>query len=76
VGPVTEQTCTDCGGGVVYQSFGGGREWYCPACDITGAYDEDAERPPRVQMLADGHYDELRADMHQEIQRRREATHG
>jgi hypothetical protein len=72
---MAEQTCTDCGGPVAYRSFSGGREWWCP-CGADGFYDEDAERPPRVQMLADGRYDELRAEMHQEIERHREATHG
>jgi hypothetical protein len=73
---MAEQTCTDCAALVLYQSFSGGREWHCPACDITGSYGEGADRPPRVQMLADGRYAELRADMDREIEHLREASHG
>lgn len=30
--------CPICEGPTVYQSFSGGREWYCGRCDTTGYY--------------------------------------
>ena len=58
--------CPDCGTLTVYQSYSGGREYYCPTCKDGGLYPEGAA-PPRVQLLADGKYDELQQDMREEI---------
>ena len=63
-------TCMGCGGqNTCYQSFSGGREYYCSDCDDTFPY-QPGEAPPRVQMLADGRFDELRAEMRAEMDRR------
>lgn len=61
--------CPYCAGETVYQSFSGGREWYCPGCKADGSYPEGAA-PPRVQLLAEGRFDELRAEMREELRRR------
>lgn len=56
-------TCHECGcTEAVYQPFSGGREYYCPQCGDVHAYLE-GEAPRRVQMIADGRFDELRAEM-------------
>lgn len=55
-----------------YQSFSAGREYYCPQCDDTHLYPE-GEAPRRVQMIADGKFDELRAEMRDELNRRAES---
>lgn len=66
--------CPSCGEPTVYQSFSGGREFYCAACDNHGMY-EQGEAPRRAQMLADGRVDELRTEMRQEIARRKDDHH-
>jgi hypothetical protein len=52
--------------------FSGGREYYCKPCDNHGMY-EQGEAPPRVQMLADGRFAELRTEMREEIAKRKAA---
>lgn len=68
--PAEPHRCPSCGELTVYQSFSGGREFYCKGCDNHGMY-EAGEAPPRAQMLADGRVDELRAQMREEIVRRK-----
>lgn len=53
-----------------YQSFSGGREFYCPQCDDTHPYQE-GDAPRRVQMLADGKFDELHAEMRDHLEKKR-----
>jgi hypothetical protein len=68
---VTESwTCSICGGPTVYQSFSGGREWYCEACDTTGEYPTDGPGLPRATLLRtpEGTV-ALRAQMDQELAR-------
>ncbi len=67
--PSARHRCPYCETETVYQSFSGGREWYCGTCDTTGPYPQ-GEAPRRVQMLADGRTDELRAEMTAEMERR------
>lgn len=64
--------CT-CGEPTVYQSFSGGREFYCEACDGGGYYPE-GEGGPQARLLAtkDGSY-KLRRRMYDEIARRKTA---
>jgi hypothetical protein len=66
--------CSICGGPTVYQSFSGGREWYCEACDTTGTYPKDGPGLPRATLLRtpEGTV-ALRAQMDQELARRAEA---
>ena len=71
--PRSQHRCPDCGEPTVYQAFSGGREWYCKPCDNHGMY-EQGQAPPRAQMLADGRYGELRAEMRAEIDRRKAAA--
>jgi hypothetical protein len=59
--------CAECGGtNTVYQAFSGGREYYCPDCGYDGPY-EIGDAPRRVQMIADGKFDELREEMHKHL---------
>lgn len=67
---MTQHMCPWCGNPTRYQSFSGGREWWCDTCKGDGMY-EEGEAPPRLQMLADGRIDELRAEMHEEIAHRK-----
>lgn len=62
--------CVECGGtDTQYQAFSGGREYYCSDCDEVWPYAE-GEAPRRVQMIADGRFEELRAEMGAELDRR------
>ena len=63
--------CSICGGPTVYQTFSGGREWYCEACDTTGEYPEGGPGLPRATLLRtpEGAV-ALRAQMDQELARR------
>lgn len=67
--PPAPHRCPYCGTVTVYQAFSGGREWYCEPCDTTGEYPQGAA-PRRVQMLADGRIDDLKAEMRAESARR------
>lgn len=70
-----DDTCWNCNQpGTTYQSFSGGREYYCPTCDDTFTYRE-GQAPRRVQMIADGRFDELHVEMRQEMAAR-EADEG
>lgn len=65
--------CPSCSQETVYQPFSGGREWYCETCEDTGEYPPDAA-PRRAQMLqSPAGVIALRAEMDQELARRREA---
>jgi hypothetical protein len=65
-GAMTPHTCWACGGSkTTYALFSGGREYYCEDCDDNFPYEEGAA-PRRVQMVADGRFAELRAEMRQE----------
>lgn len=69
---MSDHCCTNCGKETVYQVFSGGKEWYCPHCDMNGEYPED-ETPPRLKLLQtpEGRI-ALRAQMDQELARRRD----
>lgn len=63
---MTETRCWACGGTkTTYALFSGGREYYCEDCDDNFPY-EEGQAPRRVQMIADGKFAELRAEMRQE----------
>lgn len=66
-----------CSCGVVshYQSFSGGREFYCDACGMQACYPE-GEGGPRARLIAQGPdgIAVLRAQMDQELARRKEET--
>jgi hypothetical protein len=66
--------CPYCGTETDYQSFSGGREWFCPGCEANGNYPEDAEGLPRATLLRteEGRI-ALRAQMDQELARRADA---
>lgn len=67
--PMTH-TCGGCGGtDTTYAAFSGGREYYCKICDDNFPY-EEGTAPRRVQMLADGKVDELRAEMREHLRDR------
>lgn len=68
--PRSPHRCPDCDEPTEYQRFSGGREFYCRPCDNHGMYPEGAA-PPRLQMLADGKFDELRQEMRAEIVKRK-----
>jgi hypothetical protein len=55
----------------MYQSFSGGREWYCPGCEGGGKYPE-GDGGPRARLLSvpDG-AEKLRRIMYEEIARRK-----
>lgn len=59
-----------CGAESVYQMFSGGREFYCPDCEMQAFYPE-GKGGPRVRLLAeaDGAF-KLRRMMYDEIGRR------
>lgn len=60
---MTETRCWACGGTkTTYALFSGGREYYCEDCDDNFPY-EEGQAPRRVQMIADGKFAELRAEM-------------
>lgn len=64
--------CPACGGPTVYKVFSGGREWDCEDCDADGDYPED-ETPPRLKLLqSEAGRVALRAEMDQELARRRD----
>jgi ribosomal protein L37AE/L43A len=50
--PVDEapHRCPFCSTETVYQTFSGGKEWYCPGCDASDSY-ESGQAPRRVAML-------------------------
>ena len=55
--------CSVCGcPDIIYALFSGGREDFCPACEDNHPY-EPGTAPRRVQMIADGQFDQLRAEM-------------
>jgi hypothetical protein len=61
-----DDTCWNCNQpGITYQLFSAGREYWCPTCEDAFRYLED-QAPRRVQMMADGRFDELRDEMRQE----------
>jgi 8-oxo-dGTP diphosphatase len=68
--PPQPHRCPACNERTTYQSYSGGREFYCPGCGNHGLY-EPGEAPRRVQMLAEGRIEELRVEMREEIARRR-----
>lgn len=56
-------TCESCGGeNTTYQLMSGGQEYWCADCQDSFPYAAD-ERPPRLQLMVDGKWDELRADL-------------
>ncbi len=56
-------TCWACSKpGIQYQPFSGGREYFCPTCEDTFPYRE-GQAPRRAQMLQDGRFEELKAEM-------------
>lgn len=56
-----------------YQSFSGGREYYCPICGEDGIYPDEGDNLPWATLLrtADGR-ELLRSMMRDEIARRKE----
>jgi predicted RNA-binding Zn-ribbon protein involved in translation (DUF1610 family) len=69
--------CPVCGTETRYAPLSGGREYYCPKCDDNGIYPDKAlEGQPlaRATLLRDGEAGAtvLRAQMNQEIARRRD----
>jgi hypothetical protein len=65
-------TCPSCGTETRYAAFSGGREWQCPGCDDSGFYPDDAP-PIRAHLLrTEAGRVALRAEMDQEIARRRD----
>lgn len=64
--------CPHCKGDTEYQTFSGGREWYCPFCEAEGEYPDTGENLPRATLLRcpEGVV-ALRAQMDQELARRR-----
>jgi transposase-like protein len=58
---------------VVYASYSGGREMYCPDCDDNFPIPDDESNPPRAKLLQtwEGRA-ALRAKMDQELARRRD----
>lgn len=60
--------CWACGGAnTTYALFSGGTEYYCEDCDDNFPY-EDGTTPRRVQMIADGKFDQLHAEMHEHFE--------
>lgn len=56
---MSQTTCAACGGtNTTYQVGSGGQEYWCSDCQSSFPY-EDGTRPPRVQLMADGNWDEL-----------------
>lgn len=67
LGKAKTHTCAGCGGtNTTYAAFSGGREYYCKTCDDNFPY-EAGTAPRRVQMLADGKVNELRAEMREHL---------
>lgn len=68
--------CPNCRTPTVYQVFSGGKEWYCEPCDMNGEYPE-GQTPRRVKMLQSPEgIAALRAEMGQEMARRRDEEGG
>jgi ribosomal protein L37AE/L43A len=66
--------CPNCENETTYQAFSGGREWYCEHCEETGSYPEGAA-PRRAGLLqTEAGRTALRAEMDQELARRRDET--
>lgn len=66
--------CDTCQGETVYQVFSGGKEWYCPHCGCSGEYPAD-QTPRRLKLLqSEAGRTALRAEMGQELARRRDQT--
>lgn len=66
--------CHVCGADTQYQMLSGGREWYCPKCEASGEY-EGTENLPRATLLRTPEgVTALRAQMDQELARRRDST--
>ena len=65
--------CPSCGAETQYQTFSGGREFYCPGCGNQGSYPEEGENLPRATLLRtpEGQI-ALRAQMDQELARLRD----
>ena len=64
--------CPYCEHPTTYRVFSGGKEWYCPQCKADGDYPED-QTPPRLKLLQSGAGRvALRAQMDQELARRRD----
>jgi hypothetical protein len=64
---MTNMRCWSCGGtNTTYALFSGGREYYCEDCDDNFPY-EEGQAPRRVQMIADGKFDELREEMREHL---------
>jgi hypothetical protein len=65
-------SCEACGGAnTSYQILSGGREYWCRDCESEFPYRDD-ERPPRLQLMVDGRWDELRADMEEHFRREKD----
>lgn len=48
---MSDYLCDACGGPTVYQSFSGGKEYYCPGCGNQASYDLEKEGLPRATLL-------------------------
>ncbi len=68
---MTEHRCPTCDSPTTYKLFSGGKEWYCGQCHTDGEY-ESGEAPRRVQLIQDGKFEELRAEMYQHFHDDRE----
>jgi uncharacterized protein (DUF983 family) len=64
--------CPDCGAETVYQTFSGGREWYCPACGADGEYPPDGQLPRATLLQTPEGRVALRAQLDQELASRRD----
>ncbi len=69
--------CPQCNAETVYQSFSGGREWWCAACEMNGDYPTDGSVDlPRATLLQtpEGRV-ELAQQMREHVDAKRQATH-
>lgn len=70
---MSQHLCPTCGNATTYQAFSSGKEWYCETCDINGEYPQD-QTPRRAKLLqSEAGRIALRAEMDQELARRRDA---
>jgi uncharacterized Zn finger protein (UPF0148 family) len=65
---MSDYLCDHCGGPTVYQTFSGGKEYYCPGCGNQASYDMEKEGLPRATLLqSDEGLVALKAQMDQRL---------